>query len=879
MQQISHSLPCLVTGICDIAFNLPNYEYDGGDCCLATCISSEDHSCGVIAVGQLENVNVGFPNCKDPENSCDGGACWAPSSRAIDLLFPGSKAHVTLSANGLALVVAEPDLDVVRLFDRTDSYWTQRGPVVQGVRNTDFGKIFAISTLPGEVVGIRFGRLPLIIAVGMHHYSIDGDNNSRVNAASVRVARWGANAIDWDFLGKNRTQSIWSDHQHITHCNLKITHCLVRTGEDVKVCTSETNATCEIQSLHVVQVLKEVLMPVLLSNGDMYVYRTVLTENGINLWGVIGTIRGLNASVATITGDGKRMALDSNVGGRVEIHIFDLETQERGGNWTSAFHLKSLYPNEAAELGYTFEQFYNENSESGIIEGEPTKIVAMSFLGDNSNLKVVAKGSGENDFLLRLQITGQSVLFTLEFNFALPEEDRSNYLPPVRFSEKALVSKAYQERDETASGRQIIQVFREGYTADGFLREYGEPFYSQEYIVDQSISFDGTTLATATADRVQVYGNIPTCGVNETLYRILITLDEFPSAISWSLESYQELGDDTLPLTVIATGDGRYSDNDRFSRGSVEEEVCIPKSETSCILLRFKSDVGLARGAGLVVLEGGQHISKYEGRGVKEEVVLRLSESEKCRIPKKQCDGGSSALVASVSFDKFPADLQWSLSNSRDEKLLFVENYDLRVGSTELFDNHFPDGDLAYSTVIQQACIPQDCYSLVVNDLYGDGKSTDTSCGCFASSLKPTLPPIFTSIGFCCQYGKGEISMFVDNVLVSHFKGNEVSHFRRDIFGASCSEKDYVTVTFEIQMDAFPGDISYQIVEVNDREGNPSFRPVHVVSDTFHFFVQPHFYKVETIKVSRDATYELSISDFTGNGKYIRQIASHPWTY
>jgi len=57
-------------GICDPAFNNFDYEYDGGDCCAATCTKP---NCGIGAltnafgVDTSENHNDGFPSCEDPD--------------------------------------------------------------------------------------------------------------------------------------------------------------------------------------------------------------------------------------------------------------------------------------------------------------------------------------------------------------------------------------------------------------------------------------------------------------------------------------------------------------------------------------------------------------------------------------------------------------------------------------------------------------------------------------------------------------------------------------------------------------------------------------------------------------------------------------------
>ncbi len=57
-------------GICDEELNTVNFEYDGGDCCAATC---EGPRCGKkvleSAFGKANPSVAGFPNCKDPEKT------------------------------------------------------------------------------------------------------------------------------------------------------------------------------------------------------------------------------------------------------------------------------------------------------------------------------------------------------------------------------------------------------------------------------------------------------------------------------------------------------------------------------------------------------------------------------------------------------------------------------------------------------------------------------------------------------------------------------------------------------------------------------------------------------------------------------------------
>ena len=55
-------------GICNDDFNIPDYEFDQGDCCAATC---NDLICGVGTMKEVFDTDVisgdGYPNCRNPD--------------------------------------------------------------------------------------------------------------------------------------------------------------------------------------------------------------------------------------------------------------------------------------------------------------------------------------------------------------------------------------------------------------------------------------------------------------------------------------------------------------------------------------------------------------------------------------------------------------------------------------------------------------------------------------------------------------------------------------------------------------------------------------------------------------------------------------------
>ena len=179
-------------GRCNTYFNTPAFLYDGGDCCEATCVSAA-HRCGLNHVGNLETFVIGFPFCKDPAimAGCTHPShpCYIPSSQPIRPLTTETMQPL-LSANGRILVMAEPLLSTVRVFDAVDDHWVQRGSRIQGNPLTALGSVVAIASKPASVVARISGQTPAYVAA----YDPIG--------SLVRVFSWGPRDSDWIELPK-----------------------------------------------------------------------------------------------------------------------------------------------------------------------------------------------------------------------------------------------------------------------------------------------------------------------------------------------------------------------------------------------------------------------------------------------------------------------------------------------------------------------------------------------------------------------------------------------------------------------------------------------------------------------------------------------------
>ena len=185
---------CQVTpegnGFCNTYFNTHEFNYDGGDCCEKTCVSSSEHVCGGRVVGRIPSVTVGFPFCKDPSivGGCDGAndPCYIPNSDPI----PGISSFLVvpaLSGNGRILALADPILSTIRVYDNVEGRWIQRGSTLQSSsRNLLTG--LAVATPSSTAASTLVGHVPAYVAA------------SSAITGVVVLYEWDTAAVDWVLL-------------------------------------------------------------------------------------------------------------------------------------------------------------------------------------------------------------------------------------------------------------------------------------------------------------------------------------------------------------------------------------------------------------------------------------------------------------------------------------------------------------------------------------------------------------------------------------------------------------------------------------------------------------------------------------------------------
>jgi hypothetical protein len=133
-------------GHCDTYYNSLEFEYDGGDCCESSCVSTDKYTCGKDESGI---VDIGYPQCKNEE--IEPYDQWFQSGNPVNGLNGDASSGTSVALvgrGGTVLAVGDPEAAVVRLFDKNGSKWVQRGEALKGPPESYFG--YSISLSSGE---------------------------------------------------------------------------------------------------------------------------------------------------------------------------------------------------------------------------------------------------------------------------------------------------------------------------------------------------------------------------------------------------------------------------------------------------------------------------------------------------------------------------------------------------------------------------------------------------------------------------------------------------------------------------------------------------------------------------------------------------------
>jgi hypothetical protein len=132
-------VPPTGNAICDKFFNGPSFNWDGGDCCESTCLSTTENTCGKATDNPY--VDVGYFFCHEEYNT------WKQKSQPIESISGrNAESGTSVSLLGNMLAVAEPRGLLVRVFDKDGSEWIHRGRVLEGPARSGFGEKIAMSS-------------------------------------------------------------------------------------------------------------------------------------------------------------------------------------------------------------------------------------------------------------------------------------------------------------------------------------------------------------------------------------------------------------------------------------------------------------------------------------------------------------------------------------------------------------------------------------------------------------------------------------------------------------------------------------------------------------------------------------------------------------
>ena len=171
-------------GRCDSFFNNAEFQYDGGDCCQSTCVSTDESSCGVREGSGflLPREYIGYSYCVDPTQQCpqDDNSCWNP------LYQISGPSIVAISRNGAFMAVASRG-GVPQVFEQDGSQLILRNLPLDDITSTGPFPSIAVSG-DGSVVA---ASLP-----------VDTDILAKAKG-QVKVFRWDARRDAYKQIGED----------------------------------------------------------------------------------------------------------------------------------------------------------------------------------------------------------------------------------------------------------------------------------------------------------------------------------------------------------------------------------------------------------------------------------------------------------------------------------------------------------------------------------------------------------------------------------------------------------------------------------------------------------------------------------------------------
>ena len=541
-------------GVCNAFYNGIEFNYDGGDCCEATCHSTELHTCGAIpeAIIEKSNVEIGYPSCSDPSlvSLCvENTPCYVRNSNDVALLFHLSHSYIELSANGRALVMAEPDLaNAVRVFEHEGSDWVQLGDTLEGpTSHSLFGTHIALGSMPMNAASAQSGHLPLHVAVG----SVLG---------TISVAHWDRTSTSWSF-------------DEVIDLGLK----------GILVCDPE----CPIQRLEIGRIELE---PIVLTHLD----RTNLTTNmsgNILVFEKPSTRWKFHeygyGECASLSGNGTTLAVYNEADGTITIYFIVRNATEPSPpaltfsprpmlqaltGTLSSFTLVSM---QLSWTGNKLTIVGNTANGGMLVQFQLFQDREDVVLGSNNNNVMV-----ESTLLEGLPLFGGDVLYRISGDGSV-----------VIFFDVDLKIYAASEGGTWTLQNQLSENAI-------FGRDVKDEI---EFSPAMALSADGSVVAIDRPDPVHVYSRRDPCPNGQVRFHLSIQLDETPDYVSWSLSSVPRRTNNNNNTTTEEQQvlwqecKSCYHTAEGYLLVNVVETVCLPQEtvQESCLVLNWTNSVGL----------------------------------------------------------------------------------------------------------------------------------------------------------------------------------------------------------------------------------------------------------------------------------------------
>ena len=524
-------IPPTGDGKCDELYNDKAYDYDGGDCCRATCHSSPKYRCGALP-DRSSVVRIGYPHCNDP--SVVGLNTTNPFIPRTSPITPFSSSNVTpaLSANGRILVLGEPAFDSVRVFEQATNKWVQRGVTFKGVVGSRFGQSVAIATLPGMITSVRHSIRPAFVAV-----------SSGGGVPMVHGFDWTQSSSRWLTLPRIEL--------HAYGLCLSAQPCLFSVRAGV---TSYADLS------------RQYVVVVSIDEGGLGKTNTLFTciknQTVISEWSSSPL---QSSDLVTVTTDGDHM-------------MFFNES-------STAFTLLDVPINRSFDSDFLLPDELSTRTDVSI------KVEAVQSSGDSHHFSCIFRAFFMNETRSYIHHyrtglhNGRTPRKVAEMRIDFPFSAASFSSEGDSFA--AVLTESVRSRSDS---RDIFHVIVFNQATRSFQRKghivTSDVQKGQSTPTKVSVSFTGGAVTFGGKKKTETFGLRSQCTASETKFRVSLQADVNPEAVLWDLANIRKIHGSVVTSRSLLNCHYCYSKLD-FVRTDMVEQRCIPLRESNCLRFNF----------------------------------------------------------------------------------------------------------------------------------------------------------------------------------------------------------------------------------------------------------------------------------------------------